>query len=164
VELNKPENCPPAKNIFTRTSRQTGLANRFDPSGLSLIKNQVAPPIYDRIYLPYILSSGYIPVNQWPAVAVRAYILLTIPFVLPLPTIKKRSVHFRQEWLSKVPAAPEEAELITCPACLGQHRLIYEDEKPTPTSWRYVECDYKYVLAVVEGRILADTPLEIDEE
>jgi hypothetical protein len=27
-----------------------------------------------------------------------------------------------------------------------------------------VECDWEYVLAVVEGKVLADTPLEIDGE
>jgi hypothetical protein len=41
--------------------------------------------------------------------------------------------------------------------------LIFEDEEPTPQSWGYVECDYQYVLAVVEGRVIGDTPLEIDE-
>jgi hypothetical protein len=41
--------------------------------------------------------------------------------------------------------------------------LIYEDEQPTPNSWGYVEFDWEYVLAVVEGKVIADTPLEIDE-
>jgi hypothetical protein len=77
---------------------------------------------------------------------------------------KLKTVRFTEEWLSKLPPAPEEGELVTCPACLGQHPLIYEDEQPTPSSWGYVECDWEYVLAVVEGKILADTRLEIDEE
>jgi hypothetical protein len=42
--------------------------------------------------------------------------------------------------------------------------LIYEDERPTPHSWGYVECDWEYVLAVVEGRVLGDSDLEIDEK
>jgi hypothetical protein len=77
---------------------------------------------------------------------------------------KPKTVRFTDEWLSKLPHAPEEGELVTWPACLGQHPLIYEDEEPTPESWGYVECDSEYVLAVVEGRVLADTPLEIDEQ
>jgi hypothetical protein len=62
--------------------------------------------------------------------------------VQPAPMIKRKIVHFRQEWPAKLPPAPE-----TCPACLGQHPLIYEDEQPTESSWGYVECDYEYVLA-----------------
>jgi hypothetical protein len=77
--------------------------------------------------------------------------------------IKMRLVHFRQEWLDKLPPAPKEGELVTCPACLGQHPLIYEDENPTPQPWGYVECDWEFVLAVVEGKVLADTPLQIEE-
>ena len=77
--------------------------------------------------------------------------------------IKRKIVHFRQEWLDRLPPAPAEAEPVMCPACLGQHPLIYEDENPTPNSWGCVECDWEYVLAVVEGRVIADTPLEIDE-
>jgi hypothetical protein len=77
--------------------------------------------------------------------------------------MKRKIVHFRQEWLEKLPPAPEEGELVTCPACLGQHPLIYEDEQPSQNSWGYVECDWEYVLAVVGGRVLADTSLEIDE-
>ena len=78
--------------------------------------------------------------------------------------LKRKRVHFTQEWLDKLPPAPADGELVTCPACLGQHPLIYEDEQPTESSWGYVECDWEYVLAVVEGRVLADTALEIDEE
>jgi hypothetical protein len=78
--------------------------------------------------------------------------------------IKKKIVHFTQEWLDRLPPAPEERDLVTCPACLGQHPLIYEDEQPTPSSWGYVECDWEFVLAVVEGKLIADTPLEIDEQ
>jgi hypothetical protein len=48
--------------------------------------------------------------------------------------------------------------------CQGQHPLIYEDDQPTLNSWGYVECDWESVLAVVEGRVLADTPLQIDEQ
>jgi hypothetical protein len=59
--------------------------------------------------------------------------------------IKWKIVHFRQEWLAKLPPAPAEGEPVTCPACLGQHPLIYEDEKPTASSWGYVECDWEYV-------------------
>jgi hypothetical protein len=77
--------------------------------------------------------------------------------------IKKKIVHFTKEWPDKLPLAPQEGELVTCPACLGQHPLIYEDEQPTPQSWGYVECDWEYVLAVVEGRVLADISIEIDE-
>jgi hypothetical protein len=40
---------------------------------------------------------------------------------LPSPTmIKKKIVHFTQEWLEELPPAPEEGELVTCPACLGE--------------------------------------------
>jgi hypothetical protein len=77
---------------------------------------------------------------------------------------KPKTIRFREEWLSKLPPAPEEGELVPCPACLDQHPLIYEDEEPTPKSWGYVECDWEYVLAVVEGKVIADTPLEIGEE
>jgi hypothetical protein len=42
--------------------------------------------------------------------------------------------------------------------------LIYEDEQPNEKSWGYVECDWEYVLAVVEGRVLADAALEIGEQ
>ena len=77
---------------------------------------------------------------------------------------KPKTVRFTQEWLEKLPPAPGDAELVTCPACLEQHPLIYEDENPTPKSWGYVECDWEYVLAVVEGKVFADTPLEIEEE
>jgi hypothetical protein len=69
-----------------------------------------------------------------------------------------------QEWLSKLPPAPEDGEPVMCPACLGQHPLIYEDEQPNEKSWGYVECDWEYVLAVVEGRVLADAALEIGEQ
>jgi hypothetical protein len=48
--------------------------------------------------------------------------------------IKKKTVHLRQEWLAKLPPAPDEGELVTCPACLGQHPLIYEDEQPSEKS------------------------------
>jgi hypothetical protein len=75
--------------------------------------------------------------------------------------IKKKVVHLTQEWLEKLPPGPDEGDLVTCPACLRQHPLIYEDEEPTPSSWGYVECDWEYVLAVVEGKVIADTPLEI---
>jgi hypothetical protein len=57
--------------------------------------------------------------------------------------IKRKIFHFRQEWLAKLPPAPEEGELVPCPACLGQHPLIYEDENPTSKSWGYVECDWE---------------------
>jgi hypothetical protein len=78
--------------------------------------------------------------------------------------IRRKVIRFTNEWLEKLPPAPAEGELVTCPACLGQHPLIYEDEHRTKKSWGYVECDWEYVLAVVEGRVLADTPLQIDEE
>jgi hypothetical protein len=78
--------------------------------------------------------------------------------------LKPKTVRFTEEWLSKLPPVPKEGVLVTCPACLGQHPLTYEDEEPTPQSWGYVECDWEYVLAVVEWRVLADTALEIDEE
>ena len=78
--------------------------------------------------------------------------------------VRRKVVRFTNEWLAKLPPAPDEGELVTCPACLGQHPLIYEDEHPTEKSWGYVECDWEYVLAVVEGRVLADRPLEIDGE
>jgi hypothetical protein len=42
--------------------------------------------------------------------------------------------------------------------------LIYEDEQPTPKSWGCVEGDFDYILAVVDGKVLADTSLQIDEE
>jgi hypothetical protein len=77
---------------------------------------------------------------------------------------KPKTVRFTEEWISKLPPAPKEGELVTCPACLDQHPLIYEDENPTPQSWGHVECDWEYVLAVVEGKVIADTPLEIDEQ
>jgi hypothetical protein len=47
---------------------------------------------------------------------------------------------------------------------LNQSSPLAEEEDPTPSSWGYVDCEWKYVLAVVEERVLADTPLEIDEE
>jgi hypothetical protein len=77
---------------------------------------------------------------------------------------KPKTVRFTEEWLSKLPPAPAEGEPVTCPACLDQHPLIYEDENPTLNSWGYVECDWEYVLAVVEGRVLGDSALEIDEQ
>jgi hypothetical protein len=80
---------------------------------------------------------------------------------------KPKTVRFTEEWLSKLPPAPAEGpaegELVTCPACLDQHPLIYEDEQPTPSSWGYVEYDWEYVLAVVEGRVLGDSAPEVDE-
>ena len=78
--------------------------------------------------------------------------------------IKRKIVHFRQEWLAHLPPAPAEGCLVTYPACLGQHPLIYEDEQPTPKSWGCVECDFDYILAVVDGKVVADTSLQIDEE
>jgi hypothetical protein len=78
--------------------------------------------------------------------------------------IRRKVVRFTNEWLEKLPPAPKEGELVTCPACRGQHPLIYEDEQPTEKPWGFVECDREYVLAVVEGRVLADTPLEIEGE
>jgi hypothetical protein len=70
----------------------------------------------------------------------------------------------RQTRRALLPSAPAEGEPVTCPACLVQHPLIYEDQQSTDRSWGYVECDYEYVLAVVEGRVLADTPLKIDDQ
>jgi hypothetical protein len=78
--------------------------------------------------------------------------------------IRRKVVHFTKEWLETLPPAPDEGELIMCPACLGKHLFIYEHEHPTEKSWGYVECDWEYVLAVVEGKVLAGTPLQIEEE
>ena len=78
--------------------------------------------------------------------------------------IRRIVVRFTNEWLEKLPPVPEEGELVTCRACLRQHPLVYEDEQPTVKSWGFVECDLEYVLAVVEGKVLADTPQEIDGE
>jgi hypothetical protein len=84
--------------------------------------------------------------------------------VQPTPAIIREIVRFSQAWPAKLPPASADGELVTCPACVGQHPLIYEDEQPTDRSWGYVECDWEYVLAVIEGRVLADTPLEIDRQ
>jgi hypothetical protein len=78
--------------------------------------------------------------------------------------IRRKVVHFTKQWLETLPRAPDEGELIVCPACLGKHPFIYEHGHPTEKSWGYVGCECEYVLAVVEGRVLADTPLQIEEE
>jgi hypothetical protein len=76
---------------------------------------------------------------------------------------QKKNRPLQARMAGQTPACPAEGELVTCPACLDQHPLIYEDEQPTATSWGYVECDWEYVLGVVEGKVLADAPLQINE-
>ena len=149
-----------------------GLALRKGLSGpmrtirFSLIKNQVGALIYKSVSFLYSLRRLYL-LLLWPAVPSSTggpFLFVGNPRVRSRSMTKKKIVHFRQEWLSKLPLASEEGELVTCPACLGQHPLIYEDEQRTEKSWGYVECDWEYVLAVVEGKVLADTLLKVDEQ
>src|SRR4051812_23331025 len=91
-------------------------------------------------------ASGCSQLGVWfhQAVVVRrprARCETPMPAVGSTSMIKRKIVHFNQQWLAKLPPPPEEGELVTCPACLGQHPLIYEDEEPTAPSWGYVECD-----------------------
>jgi hypothetical protein len=77
---------------------------------------------------------------------------------------KRKCIRFTEEQLSRMEPAPGDGGLVICPACLQQHPLVYETEEPSSKSWGYVECDGEYVLAVVEGRVIGDTLLEIYEE
>lgn len=64
-------------------------------------------------------------------------------------------IDFTDEQFAQMEPAPEEGELVTCPACQTTHPLRYDtEENRSLQTCGFVECDGKYLLAVFKGKII----------